>query len=113
MEQNSKFKLAREFDMIVGRIDLEVNISNMVGVQVHENENFQVIPSFSPVIFTNKLSKKKKKRVNFINTRECIPKFKLLHFKANVEYCSPHWSLLTFRLLLFICYFIFNLYILI
>lgn len=61
MEQNSKFKLAREFDMIVGRIDLEVNISNMVGVQVHENENFQVIPSFSPVIFTNKLSKKKKK----------------------------------------------------
>ena len=112
MEQNSKFKLAREFDMIVGRIDLEVNISNMVGVQVHENDNFQVIPSFSPVIFTNKLSKKKKK-VNFIDTRECIPKFKLLHFKANVKYCSPHWSLLTFRLLLFICYFIFNLYILI
>lgn len=110
MEQNSKFKLAREFDMIVGRIDLEVNISNMVGVQVHEN--FQVIPSFSPVIFTNKLSKKKKK-VNFIDTRECIPKFKLLHFKENVKYCSPHWSLLTFRLLLFICYFIFNLYILI
>lgn len=110
MEQNSKFKLAREFDMIVGRIDLEVNISNMVGVQVHEN--FQVIPSFSPVIFTNKLSKKKKK-VNFIDTRECIPKFKLLHFKANVKYCSPHWPLLTFRLLLFICYFIFNLYILI
>ena len=112
MEQNSKFKLAGAFDMIVGRIDLEANISNMV--EVHLHEAFQVIPSFSPVIFTNKLSKKKKKkRVNFINTRECIPKFKLLHFKENVKYCSPHWSLLTFRLLLFICYFIFNLYILI